>query len=166
MIRTNWTIPWTVLRLSDVKTSLCIIVLIVRGCFDQTLHFALEAHALLLHNYDKLSCIFSCKLLIRNHMIFLVQCGVNKHLLIFSKTTNFVSLWKNLFMLIYSKLRSKSCDYLYKICINLVSICLDLLVLRKFRWKPISKALRTHSSPSSKKDNWWQVRVDIGSGEG
>ena len=60
--------------------------------------------ALLLHDYDKLSCIFSCKLLIRNQMIFLVQCWIYKHLLIFSKTTNcirptgscnFVSLWKN-----------------------------------------------------------------------
>ena len=36
-------------------------------------------------NYDKLSCIFSCLLLTRNHMIFLVQCGINKHLLIFFK---------------------------------------------------------------------------------
>ena len=27
-------------------------------------------------------------LLIRNHMIFLMQCGINKHLLIVSKTTN------------------------------------------------------------------------------
>ena len=46
-------------------------------------------------------------------MNFLVQFGINKHLLIFSKTTNFVSLWKNLLVLIYSKLHSKSCDYLY-----------------------------------------------------
>ena len=59
----------------------------------------------------------------RNQMIFLVQFGINKHLLIFSKTTNctrptgscnFVSLWKNLLVLIYSKLHSKSCDYLFK----------------------------------------------------
>ena len=55
-------------------------------------------------------------------MIFLVQFGVNKHLLIFSKTTNctrptdswnFVGLWKNLLVLIYSKLHQKSYDYLY-----------------------------------------------------
>ena len=74
-------------------------------------------------NYDKPSRIFPCILLTRNHMIFLVQFGINKHLLIFSKTTNctrptgscnFVSLWKNLLVLIYSKLHSKSCDYLYK----------------------------------------------------
>ena len=66
-------------------------------------------------NYDKPSRIFPCILLIRNHMIFLVQFGI--------KTTNctrptgscnFVSLWKNLLVLIYSKLHSKSCDYLYK----------------------------------------------------
>ena len=87
-------------------------------------------------------------------MIFLVQFGINKHLLIFSKTTNctrptgscnfafWLSVWKkwclekgiaeeienyalraraillvfkkNLLVLIYSKLHSKSCDYLYK----------------------------------------------------
>ena len=73
-------------------------------------------------NYDKPSCIFSCKLLTHNHMIFLVQFGINKHLLIFSKTTNcphpmgfcnFVSL-KKLLVLIYSKLHWKSFDYLYK----------------------------------------------------
>ena len=33
-------------------------------------------------NYDKPSCIFPCMLLTRNHMIFLVQIGINKHLLI------------------------------------------------------------------------------------
>ena len=79
--------------------------------------FALDARALLLRNYDKPSRIFSCMLLIRNHMIFLVRSGINKHLQIFSKTTNckltnFVSLGKKLFVLIYSKL--KSCAYLYK----------------------------------------------------
>ena len=69
-------------------------------------------------NYDKPSRIFPCILLTRNHMIFLVQFGINKHLLISSKTTtgscNFVSLSKNLLVLIYSKLHSKSCDYLYE----------------------------------------------------
>ena len=76
-----------------MKISLYIIVLIVRGCFDRThglnkLFFALDARALLMLNYDKLSRIFSCLLLTRNHMIFLVQFGINKYLLIFSKTTN------------------------------------------------------------------------------
>ena len=56
-------------------------------------------------------------------MIFLVQFRINKHSLIFSKTKNctrhtsscnFVSLSKNLLVLIYSKLHSKSCDYQYK----------------------------------------------------
>ena len=94
--------------------------------FEQTI-LALDARALLMLNYDKPSRIFSCLLLTRNHMIFLVQFGINKHLLIFSKTTNctrptgscnFVSLWKNLLVLIYSKLHLKSCDYLYKIAWN------------------------------------------------
>ena len=38
-------------------------------------------------NYDKPSRIFPCILLTRNHMIFLVHFGINKHLSIFSKTT-------------------------------------------------------------------------------
>ena len=76
-----------------MKISLHIIVLIVRGCFDRThglnkLFFALDVRALLMLNCDKLSRIFSCLLLTRNHMIFLVQFGINKDLLIFSKTTN------------------------------------------------------------------------------
>ena len=41
---------------------------------------ALDARAILLHNCDKISRIFSCILLIRNQMIFLVQFGINKHL--------------------------------------------------------------------------------------
>ena len=62
-------------------------------CFDRThglnkLFFALGARALLMFNYDRSSRIFPCLLLTRNHMIFLVQFGINKHLLIFSKTTN------------------------------------------------------------------------------
>ena len=84
---------WTFLHLKDVKISLHIIVLIVRGCFDRThglnkLFFALDARALLMLNYNKPSRIFPCTLLTRNHMIFLVQFGINKYLLIFSKTTN------------------------------------------------------------------------------
>ena len=68
-----------------MKISLYAIVLIIRGCFDRMqglkkLFFALDVCALPLHNYGKLSCIFSCTLLIRNHMIFLVQFGINKHL--------------------------------------------------------------------------------------
>ena len=88
---------WTFLHLKDVKMSLHIIVLIVRGCFDRThglnkLFFALDARALLIFNYDRPSLIFSCILLTRNHMIFLVQFGINKHMLIFSKTANCTSL--------------------------------------------------------------------------
>ena len=49
-----------------------------------------------------------------NHMIFLVQLGINKHSQNFFKDHNFVGLWKNLLVLIYSKLHEKSCDYLSK----------------------------------------------------
>ena len=68
-------------------------------------------------------------------MIFLVQFRINKHLRIFSKTTNcthrtgscnFVSLWKNLVVLIYSKLHSKSCDYYTNLRDSVVSIQLML----------------------------------------
>ena len=41
----------------------------------------------------------------RNHMIVLMQFGINKHLLIFAQTTN-------LLVLVYSKLHSNSRDYL------------------------------------------------------
>jgi len=67
--------------------------------------------------------IFSCILLTGNQMIFLVQFGINNTCKFFSKTTNctrptgscnFVGLWKNLLVLIYSKLHSKSLDYPYK----------------------------------------------------
>ena len=66
--------------------------MIVRGCFDRTrdlnILFLHLMRALLMFNYDKPSRIFPCILLTRNHTIFLVQFGINKHLLIFSKTTN------------------------------------------------------------------------------
>ena len=116
---------WTFLHLKDAKILLHIIVLIVRSCFDRMhglnkLFFALDARALLMFNYDRPSRIFPCILLTGNHMIFLLQFGINQHLLIFSKTTNctrptgscnFVSLWKNLLVLIYTNC---TCDYLYK----------------------------------------------------
>ena len=73
------------LRFKDVKISLYIIVLIVRGCFER-MH---GLNKLFLHLMRVLcSCIimmgclvfFSFILLVRNHMIFLVQYGMNKHL--------------------------------------------------------------------------------------
>ena len=102
-------------------------VLIARGCFDrmhnfEKIAFALDARALLLYNYDKLSRIFSCILLIRNHIIFLVQFGINKQLLVFQRPpiartlrarAVLLAFEKNLLVLIYSKLHSKPCDYLY-----------------------------------------------------
>ena len=47
-------------------------------------------------------------------MTFLMRFGINKHLLIFQRPQIFVSLWKNLLVLIYSKLHPESCDYSYK----------------------------------------------------
>ena len=49
----------------------------------ESIIFALDARALLLRNYDKLSRIFSRILLVSDHMIFLVQFGINVHLYIF-----------------------------------------------------------------------------------
>ena len=101
---------WTFLRLKDENILLHIIVLIVRGCFDGT-HglnksiFALDARALLMLNYDKLSRIISCLLLTRNHMIFLVQFRIYKHLLIFSRPHILV-----VFKKIYSCLFNPNCS--------------------------------------------------------
>ena len=54
--------------------------------------------------------IFSYIILIRNHMIFFAQFGLNKPY----GFVQFCYSLKNLLVLIYSKLHSKSCDYLYK----------------------------------------------------
>ena len=66
--------------------------------------------------------IFSHILLIRNHMICLVQFGINKHLQVFQRSQIALALRARAILLvfvtptslIYSKLHSKSCDYLYK----------------------------------------------------
>ena len=94
-----------------MKISLYIIVLIVRGCFDRThglnkLFFALDARALLMFNYDKPSRIFPCILLTRNHMIFLVQFGINKHLLIFQRPQIALSLQARPILLVFEKIYS------------------------------------------------------------
>ena len=68
-----------------------------------------------------------------NHMIFLMQFGINKHL----DSCNFVCLWKKLLMLIYSKLDMKLCDYpyLYQIKSLLQYSCLlELLQVRLFKF--------------------------------
>ena len=50
---------------------------------------------------------FSCILLMSNHVIFLVEFGINKQLQIPPKAScNCVCLWKNLLVLIYSKFHS------------------------------------------------------------
>ena len=64
---------------------------------------------------------FSWLLLLRNQMIFLVQCGINKHMLIFLRPQIALALraraillsLKNLLVLINTKLHSKSCYYKY-----------------------------------------------------
>ena len=71
--------------------------IIVYYCLtERRMSLALDARVLLLHSYDRLSRIFSCRLLIRNQNIFLVQFGIHKHSSIISKITNcnFVSLRK------------------------------------------------------------------------
>ena len=50
-------------------------------------------------------------------MIFLVQFGINKHLKFFQRPQIALALRARailLLVLIYSKLHSKSCDYLYE----------------------------------------------------
>ena len=158
-----------------MKISLHIIVLIVRGRFDRThglnelfLHLM---RALCLCLINEPSRIFPCILLTRNHMIFLLQFGINKRLLIFSKTTNctrpigscnFVRLWKNLLALINSKLHSKLCDYLY--CTPLSSITIMYLchllpiardVLSNDKFWSVSQSTKTWSQKYTKTTiNW------------
>ena len=64
--------------------------------------------ALLMFNYDKPSRIFLCILLTGNHMIFLVQFGINKHLLIFSKTANCTRPTGSCILLVFKKIYSCS----------------------------------------------------------
>ena len=105
-----------------MKISLHIIVLIVRGCFDRT-HglnklFLRLMRALFMFNYDKPSRIFLCILLTGNHMIFLVQFGINKHLLIFSKTANSTSLRARAILLVFKNIFS--CLFIPNCARNLV----------------------------------------------
>ena len=57
-------------------------------------------------NYDKLPRIFSCLLLTRNHMIFLVQFGINKHLLIFQRPQIARALRARTILLVFKKIFS------------------------------------------------------------
>ena len=57
-------------------------------------------------NYDKPYRIFPRILLTRNHMIFLVQFGINKHLLIFSKTKIALALRARAILLVFKKIYS------------------------------------------------------------
>ena len=112
---TDWTNPWTVKPDSEL---FCPLRMSKYHCVLLFWSFAvvLTEHTIWI-NYFCIWCalcfctimisylvFFPCTLLIRNHMIFLVQFRINENLLIFSKTTNcahpiiwcnFVSLWKN-----------------------------------------------------------------------
>ena len=54
---------------SQSNASLDVATLDTQNARFDLIIFALDAHSLLLHNYNKLSSIFSCILLIRNHII-------------------------------------------------------------------------------------------------
>ena len=64
------------------------------------------------------------KLLISNHMIFLVQFGINKHLKIFQRPQSALALRARALLLVFETFtraylfqiaREKSCEYLYLI---------------------------------------------------
>ena len=80
-------------------------------------YFCTWCACLFMFNYDKPSCIFSCKLLTRNHMIFLVQFGINKHLLIFSKTTNCPH---PMGLCNFVSLKKFTCAYLFQIALEII----------------------------------------------
>ena len=98
-------------------------------------------------NYDKPSRIFPCILLTRNHMIFLVQFGISKRLLIFSKTTNctrptgLCNLLKFVFKkIIYSCLFIPNCTWNHVITSNNRTICtrdrdIGIASLREHRYQ-------------------------------
>ena len=55
-------------------------------------------------NFDEPSRIFPCILLIRNHIIFLVQFGINKHLLIFQRPQIALALRARSILLVFKKI--------------------------------------------------------------
>ena len=127
---------WTFLHLKDVKISWCIILFIVRGCYDRT-----QSH---LHGLSKLFLHLKCALCFCMIMIsYLVFFHVNYWYVIkwfFLCNVEYISTCqffqrpqiafalraraillvfeKNLQVLIYFKLHSKSYDYLYELHVN------------------------------------------------
>ena len=79
-------------------------------------HYCIWCARFHLRNYGKLYRIFSCLLLIRNHMIFLMQSGINKKRISRAlRTRAILSIFEKIYLsLTHSKLHSKSCDYRYK----------------------------------------------------
>ena len=65
-------------------------------------------------NYDKPSRIFSCLLLTRNHMIFLVQFEINKHLL---RPQIALALRTRTILLVFKKLTRA---YLFQIALEIM----------------------------------------------
>ena len=123
-----------------MKISLYIIVLIVRVCFDRThsfelVIFSLNAHALLL----------------------LAQFGINKHLQILFKDHK-LQIAILLLVLIFSKLHSKSCDYLYfKRCVVLeVGIFSSLELMLCFALVPDKESFQSTQLLFSQKLNFSQ----------
>ena len=115
----SWTLNFFApLRCEDIISYYCFDhtwLFWLNAWFNKINYFALDACALLLLNYDTQTHIFPCILLTCDHMIFLVQFGINKHLLIYSKTTNIIALtlqaWEILlvFKKIYSCLLIPNC---------------------------------------------------------
>ena len=64
-------------------------------------------------------------------MIFLMRFGINKHLLIFQRPQIFVSLWKNLLVLIYSKLHPNHVISHTKQSLPRISLCTLQIPLHK-----------------------------------
>ena len=63
--------------------------------------------------------IFSCILLISNHMIFLVQFGINKHLLIFQRPQIALALPAHAILLVFEKF---TCAYLFQIALEIMRL--------------------------------------------
>ena len=69
-------------------------------------------------NYDKPSRIFQCMLLTSNHMIFLVQFGINKHLLIFFIDYKLHSPYR--LVQFYGSLKKFTRAYLFQIALEIM----------------------------------------------
>ena len=112
-------------------------------------YFCTWCMALLLHNYDKLSPIFSCILLIHNHMIFLMKFGINKQLLIFSKSTILLAFKKIYSCLFTPNICTRNHEITYTFH-SLISITIIIyhhyyyLTFTQLHWDKIEWSLHSH----------------------